>query len=63
MTQEPQCFKEASEDSNWVETVKKKMNALLEINTWTLTNLPSNKKTIRLKWIYKFKYLQNGDIY
>ena len=29
-------------------------------NTWTLTPLPSNKKPIRCKWVYRVKYKYDG---
>ena len=31
-------------------------------NTWELTSLPPNKKSIGVKWIYKTKYRPNGEV-
>ena len=37
--------------------------AALEVNnTWTLTSLPSNRKPIGCKWVYKVKYRSDGSI-
>ena len=34
----------------------------LEINdTWALTPLPPSKTPIGCKWVYRFKYLPDGD--
>ena len=37
--------------------------AALEVNnTWTLTPLPADKKSIGCKWVYKIKYKADGSI-
>lgn len=38
------------------------MDALYENKTWTLAFLPTNRKVVGPKWIYKIKYNLNGDI-
>lgn len=38
------------------------MDALIENNTWTLTELPKDRKAVWSKWIFKIKYQPNGDI-
>ena len=38
------------------------LNALVSNNTWTLTLLPSNKKAIGCKWIYRAKYKADGSV-
>jgi len=59
---EPNSYNEASKDPKWIEAMKNEMKALQENNTWTLTNLPQNRKSIGLKWIYKIKYKPDGQI-
>lgn len=38
------------------------MEALIRNETWEITELPPGIKAIGAKWIYKIKYLSNGDI-
>ena len=38
------------------------IDALVSNNTWTFTPLPSNKKTIGCKWVYKIKYKADGSV-
>jgi hypothetical protein len=38
------------------------IHALEENNTWFLTDLPSHKKTIGRRWVYKIKFKADGSI-
>ena len=40
----------------------KEIEALEVNNTWTLTPLPLGKSVIGYKWVYRVKYLPNGNI-
>ena len=39
-----------------------KIAALVSNNTWTLTPLPSNKRAIGCKWVYRVKYKADGSV-
>ncbi|KAJ9538263.1 LOW QUALITY PROTEIN: hypothetical protein OSB04_030996 [Centaurea solstitialis] len=53
---EPSNYTEASKDSNWVNAMNEEMEALHRNGTWDLTELPTNRKPIGCKWVYKIKY-------
>ncbi|KAJ0565281.1 putative RNA-directed DNA polymerase [Helianthus annuus] len=59
---EPSCYNEASKDPKWVEAMNLEMEALMRNNTWELVDLPSGRKPIGCKWVYKIKYRSNGEI-
>nr|GEW23089.1 putative reverse transcriptase, RNA-dependent DNA polymerase, Gag-polypeptide of LTR copia-type [Tanacetum cinerariifolium] len=58
----PTCYEEAILASNWIDAMNAEINALNENHTWEITNLPTNKKVIGNKWVYKIKYKSSGDI-
>nr|XP_009784012.1 PREDICTED: uncharacterized protein LOC104232483 [Nicotiana sylvestris] len=47
---EPDSFKEAAQDSRWVEAMQQEINVLEENNTWKLVDLPLEKHVIGSKW-------------
>ncbi|XP_076892200.1 uncharacterized protein LOC143543824 [Bidens hawaiensis] len=61
-TVEPQSFNEAMSDVNWVNAMNEEIEALNRNNTWNLVELPSNRKPIGCRWIYKIKYKSTGEI-
>lgn len=42
--------------------MNKESQAFEEKKTWVLCNLPEGKNTKGCKWVYKIKYLANGEI-
>ncbi|XP_076913505.1 uncharacterized protein LOC143572164 [Bidens hawaiensis] len=59
---EPKTYSEAFNDINWLNAMNQEMEALNRNRTWIVTDLPSNRKVIGCKWIYKIKYKSNGEI-
>ncbi|GJU50498.1 putative RNA-directed DNA polymerase [Tanacetum coccineum] len=59
---EPKHFQQAIQDPRWMEAMKKEIQALEQNKTWTLEELPNEKKAIDSKWVYKIKYKPNGDV-
>lgn len=41
--------------------MKDEMDSLLENQTWELTNLPSGKKALHNKWVYRVKTKHDGS--
>jgi hypothetical protein len=42
--------------------MRAEVDALESTQTWTLTPLPSRKKPIGCKWVYKIKYHPDGFV-
>lgn len=62
LNDEPKTFKQAVQDKNWREAMKREIHALESNGTWTLEDLPKGKRAIDSKWVYKIKYKPNEEI-
>lgn len=62
---DPQDHTEALQSSKaelWKEAMDEEYQSLLNNNTWTLVDLPKNKKPIPCKWVFKSKTDEDGKI-
>ncbi|GJU86702.1 putative RNA-directed DNA polymerase [Tanacetum coccineum] len=59
---EPKSFAKACADPRWVEAMNLEMEALNRNGTWVVTELPSGRKAIGCKWVWKIKYKSNGEV-
>ena len=59
---EPASYKQASQDTRWLQAMETELNALEQNHTWDLTYLPSGKSPIGSKWVYKTKLHPDGTI-
>jgi len=55
-------FEKAIESSKWREAMKLEIKAIKENKTWELTTLPEGVKKIRVKWVYKTKLNEKGEV-
>nr|GEX38608.1 ribonuclease H-like domain-containing protein [Tanacetum cinerariifolium] len=60
--EELKIHRRASKSQHWVDATNKEMDALYENHIWDITGLPSGRKAINGKWVYKIKYKSNGEI-
>ena len=59
---EPTCFEDAVGNVHWDDAMNEEMAALEANDTWELVPLPSGKKAIGCKWVYKTKHNVDGNI-
>jgi hypothetical protein len=59
---EPMSSAEAMKDSRCRLTMQQEIQALEDNNTWKVCSLPTNKKALGCKWVYKIKYHSNGIV-
>jgi len=55
-------FEEAVKFSKWRITMKKEIDAIERNETWELTDLPKGMKKIGVKWVFKTKLNENGEV-
>jgi transposase InsO family protein len=60
--EEPTSFKEAEQDAAWRAAMREEMKAIEDNDTWELTSLPAGHRAIGLKWVYKVKRNEAGDV-
>lgn len=59
---EPQSFAEAVKHKVWNDAMTNEMDAMDLNQTWHITDLPPGNKAIECHWIYKIKFLSDGNI-
>ncbi|GJV21584.1 retrovirus-related pol polyprotein from transposon TNT 1-94 [Tanacetum coccineum] len=59
---EPDCFEEAIREELWKKVMEDEIQVIEKNNTWELTDRPSNKDVIGVKWVYKVKFNADGSV-
>lgn len=59
----PSLFEDAIKDGNWVQVMDEEIEAIEKNDTWDLIDLPKDKNRIGVKWVYKTKLNEKGEIY
>lgn len=60
--EEPASFVEAEKQESWRKAMQDEMKSIEDNKTWELAALPTGHRAIGLKWVYKVKRNENGDI-
>lgn len=58
----PNSVTEALNDPHWKKAMLEEYEALVRSKTWTLVPLPSNRKAIGSKWLFRVKENPDGSI-
>ncbi len=62
---EPNTYHQAISSDNskqWEQAMQEEYNSIIAAGTWSLVQLPSNRKSIGCKWVYKIKHNADGSI-
>lgn len=59
---EPTNFKQAAMEPAWKQAMEAEIEAIKKTNTWQLTELPPGHKAVGLKWVFKLKRDENGEV-
>jgi len=61
-TTNPIHYEDALKSEKWRHAMDLEIEAINKNGTWELTELPEGGKKIGVKWIYKTKFIENGDV-
>ncbi|GKB75803.1 retrovirus-related pol polyprotein from transposon TNT 1-94, partial [Tanacetum coccineum] len=59
---EPVTYSQAVKDKRWCDAMDNELQALERNGTWTIENLPKDKKALGCKWVYKIKRKSDGTV-
>ncbi|KAH9175695.1 hypothetical protein AeNC1_017631, partial [Aphanomyces euteiches] len=62
---EPSTMREmlsSQEVNKWKQAMDEEYQALIDNRVWRLSELPTGRKALKSKWIWKVKYLPNGEV-
>ncbi|KAF2325205.1 hypothetical protein GH714_025262 [Hevea brasiliensis] len=62
MIHEPTNYSQAKSNPQWLEAMRKELQALEDNGMWEIADLPSHKRAIDSKLIYKLKYKPDGSV-
>ncbi|XP_076906310.1 uncharacterized protein LOC143562373 [Bidens hawaiensis] len=60
--EDPSVFEEAVKERQWVAAMETEMKSIMENETWELVDPPEGVKPIRVKWVYKTKFNEKGEV-
>ncbi|GJV45052.1 retrovirus-related pol polyprotein from transposon TNT 1-94 [Tanacetum coccineum] len=60
---EPKTYKDALTQSCWIEAMQEELNEFKRLEVWELVPRPDKVMVINLKWIYKVKLDELGEVY
>ena len=58
----PTNFEVAITEPKWRKAMDAEITAIERNDTWELCDLPKGHKTIGVKWVYKTKLKENGEV-
>lgn len=59
---DPITYTEAVKEEKWREAMNNEIKSIEKNQTWELTDLPKGKKTIGVKWVFRTKLNEKGEV-
>ena len=59
---DPTTFESTVIETKWRKAMDEEISAIEQNDTWELSDLPKRRKTIGIKWVYKTKLKENGEV-
>ncbi|XP_039115486.1 uncharacterized protein LOC120250711 [Dioscorea cayenensis subsp. rotundata] len=59
---DPTEYMEAVKSKEWQDAMNLEMDSITSNNTWELCELPAEKSPVGLKWIFKTKFNEKGEV-
>jgi transposase InsO family protein len=59
---QPTFFEEAVKEEKWVAAMNEEIDAIERNQTWDLVDLPADKTSIGVKWVYKTKLNEKAEV-
>ena len=59
---EPRSLKDALENEDWISIMNEEIEKTKKNKTWTLVPRPKDKNVIGIKWVFKNKLNEKGEV-
>jgi hypothetical protein len=59
---EPRTFAEAEQEEAWRAAMRNEVDSIKQNQTWELIDLPQGQRPITLKWVFKLKKGETGEV-
>ena len=60
--EDPEKFEEAVKEEKWRKAMEVEIKSIEDNETWELVSLPNGAKVIGVKWVYKTKLNEKGEV-
>lgn len=60
--EDPEKFEESVTYERWRDAMEVEIKAIEDNNTWELVDLPEGAKVIGVKWVFKTKLNERGEV-
>ena len=59
---EPNTFAKVERNPCWLKAMQEEMTSITENQTWSLEDMPPEHRAIELKWVFKLKRNEKGEV-